>query len=295
MGSRAALAVLVAGLVVAGGASCYPAAPLGSTSSQLTLAAPVLFAEKAMSIGASNNIAGDVVVRQIEPLPSPTTATPPKVTTSPAATPQLIIGEKSRVATDAACRPTAIVVANSILLQNAACTGDVYSNEVDNPSGGTVGSVQPFPATPLDAQPLAFLPPTGAPVTVAASATLALPPGAYGDLSIGDSAIVELASGTYSFGSITLGIGSRLVTTTSGVSVNALGLSANRAAVIDVGSGLKAAELQIYLSASASFGKADRLHALIAAPHGDMTFGDDVRATGAFAAFTIETQSRVRM
>ncbi len=246
-----------------------------------------------MAIGASSTVAGDVTVRQIEPLPALATlvsvdgGAPP-----PSSVPQLLIGAYSHVATDAACNTTGTVSSNSMELGAGACAGDVRTNQLRNPSG-TVGSHAPFPTKPLDPLPFAGMPTGGAPVTVVASSSASLTPGAYGDSTVGQGGTLTLAAGSYSFGAMHLAGWATLTTSASGVSIVASSLTVGQVATVTPQSGLHAGALQIQLAGAATFAKGASVKALVAAPHGDMTFGAGVTAAGAFAAFTIETKDHV--
>jgi hypothetical protein len=164
----------------------------------------VLFAENTMMLGPFNSVSGgDIVVRQIQPLP-------------PNGPTQLVIGDQSHVGDDGSCNATNNIVANSIVLGSGACTGNLQTSSLTN-NGGTFGTQSAFPSAPLPAMTIAPPPVTGTAVTV--NGFMALGPGTYGDVVVSTGAWLELSTGSYSFASLSIQDGNAVMFGDSG-SVN---------------------------------------------------------------------------
>lgn len=183
--SKIRFAALVSGFVLA-----CASGPLPRIMSSPPPPLPdVLFAENTMMLGPFNSVSGgDVVVRQIQPVP-------------PNGPTQLVIGDQSHVGDDGSCNATNSIVANSIVLGSGACTGNLQTSSLTN-NGGSFGSQSPFPSLPLSPMAVAPLPNAGTPVTVNPHGYLALNPGTYGDVIVDTGAYLELTTGDYSFASL---------------------------------------------------------------------------------------------
>ena len=167
--------------------------------------------------------------------------------------------------------------------------------------GVLLGAPVSFPAAQMPPLPLAPGGGGGADIAVARDHALALLPGTYGTLAV-DGALA-LNPGVYRVGRVHVGDGGRIVAITGEVRLVVSGaFSVGRRAAIYSDFHLPAGQFQILVAGyggsdapAASIGEHSRVRALLAAPHGSLSLGDHVRATGAFAAFDIAAGEDVRV
>jgi hypothetical protein len=199
--------------------------------------------------------------------------------------PQLRVGPSSRA-------QTGRLVAPSVSLDESSLVGDVQTNSLTN-HGGVPASVTSFPAAPMPLLPLvAPVATAGTNVTVKAGKKKTLQPGTYGALRVAGE--LDLNPGDYTFSSVTLNAEGQLRAPSGGVRVvvngslltasetvieapTADGLAIAVAGNDDTSSG----------SMAATIGHSSIVTALLTAPHGTISIGSSVVATGAFAGFDI--------
>ncbi len=263
--------------------ACNAAPPVVGVSSAPLLPLPnVLLAEKKLTIGPYTSVSGgDVVVRQIEPLP-------------PDGPAQLVIGNAAHVGTDAGCTASDNLIATSVTVGSGACAGDLQTSSLTN-NGGTVGSQSAFPVAPLPPLAIAPLPVTGAVVDVASNTTLALAPGTYGDVRVRHGATLQLSTGSYQLASVHIDDTGTLTTTAAAVSVTVSGdFVTGRNAIVQPGASLTAGELDITAGGThADVGRSSTITAVLTAPRATLTLEQSVVATGAFAGFNITVGDHV--
>jgi kumamolisin len=178
----------------------------------------------------------------------------------------------------------------SVSLGENAVIQDVETNALQEQAHDVVSSNEPFPAGSMPPLPLAISLATNTDnIEVSGASTLS--PGTYGALVVDSRAVVTFSTGEYSFTSVS--IGSNVMISASGeVDVHiSTTLSIGNDTSINASS---AADLRFdvagndtTMSSVATVGGQTTLRALISAPHGTISFGDHVVATGAFAASDI--------
>ncbi len=246
----------------------------------------VLYAERSITLGLDSVVSGgDVGVRT------------PTVASFGA---QLVVGDFVSVA------PTLNLLAPSTLLEFYAHVGGVQTGTLQQDSGSTLFSQGTFPAAAMPPLPLALPALVGSSnETVGATVVTTLPPGSYGSLSVAGT--VVLTAGVYSFSSVTLGAGARLDASAGGGVVDVRiqnTLALGTCAIVgptDNGDEGNAGQLLISVFGNdgpdgsppaVAIGVDSTVRALLAAPHGTVTMGDGVQATGAFAGFDIQVGPR---
>jgi hypothetical protein len=130
---------------------------------------------------------------------------------------------------------------------------------------------------------------------------LALLPGQYGALTV--DGVLAFNPGHYRVAKIQVGDGGRIVAIVGGVRLDIHDtLNVGRHAAIESEFDLSARQFRISVAGedaggapAASFGERSRVRALLAAPHGSLSFADQVQAKGAFAAFDVAAGKEVRV
>ncbi|MGO9835901.1 MAG: protease pro-enzyme activation domain-containing protein [Polyangiaceae bacterium] len=218
------------------------------------------------------------------------------VATSNGSSPQLVVGAQDGL------DPAHTLFAPAISIGNLAQVGAVDTNSLTN-SGGHVGTQASYPS-PMPPVPSIFAATPGTTnVTVAQGQHQTLSPGTFGTLT--DNGIVYLNPGTYSFASVTLGNNAQLIAQQGGsTSLLVAGAFATgtQAQILPVGQ--PANELTISVSGSdgpnssppaVAIGANSQIVSLLAAPNGTVSFGNNVQATGAYAALNCSAGSNVVM
>ncbi len=223
--------------------------------------------------------------------------------------PQLRVGEGSSV------DPTQAIFAPSIQLDEGAHVGDAKTSSLAN-RGARLGARAPVPSA-MPPIPLALASAPGTTdVTVAGAGFRELAPGSYRSLTVNGTLL--LRPGSFSFSSVTVGEGARVLALPGGADVRvagsvALGPSA-RLAPLEPEDGWEkawganphcahqpASQLALsILGSDADDGStlavkiASRaaIDGLVSAPHGTFTLEADATATGAFSAFDISVGDR---
>src|SRR5260370_744347 len=153
-----------------------------------------------------------------------------------------------------------------------------------------------MPPLPLETAPAAG----GPAVTVPLFQTVTLQPGSYGDLVVGGR--VRLNPGSYSFSSVTLSNFARLEAEDGGVQIAIAGaFTTGKETTISTDSDERADQLNISVSGSdgatgtpaVTLGEHSKIRALLAAPNGTISFGEEMHAKGAFAGFDIVADDHV--
>ena len=230
----------------------------------------LLYAERSVQLGGSDLSAfGDVGVHRAAPASFGS---------------QLSVGSFSLL--------TGNVFAPSVSLGLDSQVGNVETSTLQN-SGGFPGSVSPFPASTMPSLPLqAPATPGVTPVSVAASQSVVLAPGNYADANVAGTLVLE--PGVYSFSSVTLAPQAQLVSHAGLADVRVSGqfvagqgtaVQGDTAALLS----LSVAGGDVATSTPAAFtiGQGSEVTALVSAPHGTLSLGAQVVATGAFSAFDI--------
>jgi kumamolisin len=240
----------------------------------------VLYAERSITLGASDNVSGgDVGVR----LPAPSSFGT-----------QLSVGSLTLVAGNHN------LLSPSVTLALASAVGDVQTNALQN-NGAVVGAQATFPAAAMPVLPLAPPPAGGGSnVTVPAFQIVSLAPGNYGTLSV--TGTLLLSPGTYSFASATVADQGHVAANAGGAKLLIGGsLTVGQGATILPGLGFTSDQLSIAVSGSngsggtpvVSIGQNSVVSTLLSAPHGTLSLAKGVHATGAFAAFDIAVSDHV--
>jgi hypothetical protein len=187
------------------------------------------------------------------------------------------------------------LLAPSISLGAVSVVGDVQTNSLQN-NGGAFHNQASFPASSMPRLPMAVGSATGTTnISVAPLQTTTLSPGSYGTLT--DKGTVLLNPGAYSFTNVVLGEFAQLQAKSGGattifvggtfsaddnVQVYPIHQTADKLAITVAGSdGANSS------SPAASFGENGHVVALLAVPHGTLSFGENLQGTGAFAAFDV--------
>jgi hypothetical protein len=259
-----------------GGPDWKPASPTTLTVSEF-----VVYAERRLDIGECGKVRrGDLGVRSLA---------------DKSAGAQLKIGKNSVV------DPKHIVIAPSVTIGRDVKLGAVRADQFTD-DGVPLIPLEPFVPAAMPPLPLAVGSATGgSDVVVGAHQALALLPGAYGALKI--DGVLLLNPGRYVVSSVTMGDFARMRAITGNVKMSiAKTLRTGRHAVIESDFELPAKHFSISVAGqngagtpAASMGEHGRIRALLAAPHGTLSFADHVRATGAFAAFDIAIGSDARI
>ena len=217
---------------------------------------------------------------------------------------QMVVGNFSLV------DPGYDLLAPSIQLNRGAFVGDVETSSLMN-DGGVLRLQAPLPS-PMPPVPLALASAPGtSDVTVDRLGFQELTPGAYGALTVNGTLLLQ--PGVFFFSVVTLGDGGRILALPGGADVRIAGrLTTGWGARLsplepedgwDNGWGpdphcqhQPASQLSISISGNdaaagsplaAALGPATSVDALLFAPHGTLSLGDNTTATGAFAAFDV--------
>jgi Pro-kumamolisin, activation domain len=259
-----------------GGPPWKPASP-----ATLTISEFVIYAERSLDIGECGKVRrGDLGVRSLA---------------DKSAGPQLKIGKNSVVDTEH------LVIAPSATIGRDVKLGAVRADQFTD-DGVPLIPLEPFVPAAMPPLPLATGSSTGgSDVVVGAHQALALLPGTYGALKI--DGVLLLNPGRYVVSSLTMGDFARMRAITGNVTMSiAETLRTGRQAVIESDFDLPARHFAISVAGqdgagtpAASMGEHGRIRALLAAPHGTLSFADHVRATGAFAAFDVAIGADARI
>ena len=216
------------------------------------------------------------------------------VATSNGTSPQLSVGSQD------ALDVSSTLYAPAVSVGNLAIVGAIDANSLTN-NGGLVGTQGGYPS-PMPPLPTVFAASPGTTnVTVAAGHQQTLSPGNFGALT--DNGIVYLNPGTYSFASVTLGNNAQLQARPGGsTSVLVAGAlsTGTQAQIFPVGQPANA--LTISVSATdgsngsppaVSVGTGGQVIALLAAPNGTVSFGNNVQGAGAFSGLNFVAGSNV--
>jgi hypothetical protein len=203
--------------------------------------------------------------------------------------PQITVGGTDNLdPTHALCAPT-------VSLAQGAQVGDIETSNLTN-SGGTFRALVPYVVAGMPPMPLVLVgTPNTTPVTVAAGQNPTLTPGQYGNVT--DDGTLNLQSGTYSFGNVTLGSNAQIIAGTGGATTIQIAgtLTTGQFAQI-LPLGQQAGALQIYVSGSdgpsgtppaANVGPNNQVIALLAAPNGTVSLGASTILNGAISGFDV--------
>ena len=208
---------------------------------------------------------------------------------------QLTIGSETVI------EPSHPVFSPSISLGRGVRLGSMSANSIED-NGIALGSLEPFPASSMPPLPLVPIPPAGgSDIGVSESEVLALLPGNYDALVV--NGIVAMNPGGYTFSSVTLGDRAKLVAIAGDVRIDiGAHLTAGRDAEIYPAFRENAGDLLILVAGNdqpgvpaVSLGERTSIRALLAAPHGSVSFADRVQAQGAFAGMDIALGEDVRI
>jgi hypothetical protein len=252
----------------------------GFPNSTPTISTFVAYAELSLTLGSGvHSQGGDIGVAAVGAASAGT---------------QLTVGNQTQLDTQHT------VYAPTVSLGSQAIVGEVEATTLTN-NGGTFGTQAPFAASAMPLLPLALAStPNTTNVTVASGAVDTLSPGSYGTLT--DNGILNLNPGTYSFSSVSLGNSAQLVALPGGVTSVAI------AGTLSTGTfaqmfplGQPAGNLTISVAGSdgatpaASIGANAQIVALLNAPHGTLSLGNNAQATGAFGGFFVTAGSNVTL
>ncbi len=254
----------------------------GFPNSSPTISTFVAYAELSITLGTGDHsLGGDIGVA---------------ATGAPNVGTQLNVGSQTQL--DA----QHTLYAPSVSLGSQAVVGDVEATTLTN-SGGSFGTQAPYPASAMPLLPLALAStPNTTNVSVAQGQHATLSPGPYGTLT--DNGIVFLNPGTYSFSSVTLGNNAQLQAlqggSTSVLIEGTLSTGGTPAQIFPAGQLANALTISVSGSdgpsgPAVSIGANSQVIALLAAPNGTVSLGNNVQATGAFAAFNITAGNNVAL
>jgi hypothetical protein len=181
--------------------------------------------------------------------------------------------------------------------------GDIEVQVLQN-NGGSFFAQTPYPASAMPLLPLALPTAPGTTnVTVPSLTIQTLTPGNYGALTVNGTA--SLAPGAYSFASVSLGTSAHLWAQPGGPTSVAIAgtLAVGQSAQI-LPLGQTADQLLVSVAGNdgpggspvaASIGASSQVTCLLMVPHGTLSLGANVQATGAFAGFDINASSNVTL
>ncbi len=212
------------------------------------------------------------------------------------------VGTQLTVGSQDILDPQHTVFAPSVSLAANALVGDVEATTFNN-NGGQFAANLPYP-TSMPLMPLALAgSPTTSNITVAQGQIQTMSPGSYGTLT--DNGILNLQPGTYTFSSVSLGNNAQLVAVQGGSTSIAIAGNLTTGTLSQVFPlGQAAGNLTISVAGNdgtngsppaASIGASTQLVALLNVPHGTLSLGNNVQATGAFAGFYIATGPNVSL
>ena len=250
---------------------------LPSLNSAPAISTFVVYASQRVTLGSGDHsVGGDV-----------------GVATTTAATSQLNVGGSDQL--DALHN----LYSPSVTLGSGAIVGDVETNALTN-NGAQVGTVAAYPSA-MPPLPQFFPASAGATnVTVAQGQVQSLAPGSYGTLT--DNGILNLAPGTYSFASVTLGNNAQLIAQQGGsTAVRIAGTLATGTSAQILAAG-QANKLTVSVGGAdgaggtppaVSLGANTQVIALLAATAGSLSFANNVQGTGAFAGVNVTAGTNV--
>jgi hypothetical protein len=185
------------------------------------------------------------------------------------------------------------ILGPSVSLGLLSTVGDVQTNSLTN-NGAALGQLGPFPASSMPPLPLATATGSGGSnVNVPALTITTLQPGSYGALTV--TGTVLLNAGAYTFTSVTMANSSHLGVVSGAATVSVAGTFTAGTYASIASAGLQpAGQLAISVAGSDSgsspafsVGDHGAISALLSAPHGTLSLGASVIATGAFAGFDV--------
>ncbi|MFZ1087077.1 MAG: S53 family peptidase [Terracidiphilus sp.] len=217
----------------------------------------------------------------------------------------------------------------STSMEEDAETGKIWTDSLKRPKDSEIGPEGAFPATLMPPLPLAFASGSGQDIRVEEHNRRDLTPGVYGNVLLEEHSTLRLASGSYTFASVKMKDGSRLLGDAAkgdgrekgvnGLTVKIIaGLQMGREAAIKPDwDDAKAKDFTILVAGSdptkiedlqtglpdsrltpttvVSMGREAKVHALLAAPHGTLWMADEAGGKGAFAAFDIELGEHIEI
>jgi kumamolisin len=210
-------------------------------------------------------------------------------------------GSQLKIGSDIFIQPNHSLFAPSVLVGRNVTLGAVQTDQLTD-DGIRLGTATLFPATAMPPLPLAAATAGGGPnIFVGSDQVLALPSGNYGAVRV--DGFLALNPGLYSVSKLEVGDFGRIIAIAGNVRMTVVStLVAGRHTEIHPALGLAAEHFRISVAGSdvngqpaASIGEHSRVRALLVAPHGTLAFADDVRATGAFAAFDMAIGSSARV
>src|SRR5580658_3535683 len=254
--------------------------PVATSSSAVTAATPtvntfVIYAANNVTLGSGDQSVGGNI----------------GVATANGTSPQLVVGGQDVV--DA----SRTLFAPAISVGKLAQVGAVDTNSLTN-NGGSVGTQSSYPS-PMPPIPSIFAATPGTTnVTVAAGQQQTLSPGSYGALV--DDGNLSLNPGTYSFASVTLGNNAHLQALQGGSTsllISGTLSTGTQAQIVPAGQTANALTISVSgtdgATPAVSVGANTQLTALLAAPNGSLSFGNNVQATGAFAGINFTAGNNV--
>jgi hypothetical protein len=284
--STLVLATTLVGAIACSGGGEQQIDKTGTVSTALNTAPKiadfVLYAERSVILGSSNQVSGgDIGVRD----PAPASFGP-----------QVKVGSLSTV------QFSNNILASSVSITNAQ-VGGVETNAQTNNGVVIYGQQGPFPAAAMPPLPSPALPAAGTTaVTVPAFTIQSLNPGTYGALNV--TGTLQLYAGTYTFTNVNLATFAHFAVQTGPVVVNVTGtFTAAQGVTILPPLGQSASNLTINVagadasstSPAVSIGLNSTINAILAAPHGTVSFGNGVAATGAFSGYDVSLGSGVKV
>jgi hypothetical protein len=180
--------------------------------------------------------------------------------------------------------------------------GPIHANSLHD-NRIRLGAPMGFPGESMPPLPLAPAPPgLGPDVNVACDQVLAMLPGQYGTLAVAGTLLLN--PGFYTFACARLADRARVIAIAGEVEVWIRDdLTAGRGVAIYPAFGKAADQLAIFVSGTdetlgrpaVSLGERGAIDAILAAPHGTVSFADHVHARGAFAGFDITLGEHVHV
>jgi hypothetical protein len=242
----------------------------------------VAYAQQRITLGTGNHVVGgDLGIASIAPA---------------GMGPQLTVGASDIV------DPQRTLFAPSISLGAQAQVGNVDTNALTN-AGATLGSQQPYPASSMPVLPLSAAATAGTTnVNIKAGSIQSLSPGNYGTLTIYGT--LRLKPGNYSFSSITLADGAILQALPYGNTQVQVATSFTSGASVYVGQAVGIAGAFTITVAGTdpssstpalAIGTSNGVVALLNAPRGTISIGDNSGVNGALSAFDISIGSNVTL
>lgn len=265
----------------------------------------VLYAERSINLGSySQALEGDVGVRSVM-----ASAAAQKQADGAA---QLTLGKHGKC-----CN----IFAPSTSLEIYSEVGDVFTDSLTRAEDIGIGKEHPFPAA-MPALPLAMALGRGTDITVERYKRRSLTPGTYGAITLLYDSELWLASGNYTFASLRMDEGAKLLADPGKVDLGIVGSlwTDKRAKIAPHEDGAKAGDFNIAVAGSDGavknsngqdaasegygrgaaqmpvvvIGEEAEVHGLLAAPHGTVVLRNCACVKGAVAGFDIEVCQNVR-